>query len=70
MKAYEKALNATSRPWAPWYAIPADDKPSMRLQVAETIVESLKTLNLQYPPVSKKQLEDIANMRELLEKPL
>jgi PPK2 family polyphosphate:nucleotide phosphotransferase len=70
MKAYEQALNATSRPWAPWYAIPADDKPSMRLQVAETIVESLKTLNLQYPPVSKKQLEDIANMRELLKKPL
>lgn len=70
MKAYEQALNATSRPWAPWYAIPADDKPSMRLQVAETIVESLKTLNLQYPPVSKKQLEDIANMRGLLEKPL
>jgi len=70
MNAYEQALNATSRPWAPWYAIPADDKPSMRLQVAETIVESLKGLNLQYPPVSKKQLEDIVNMRKLLEKPL
>ncbi len=70
MNAYEQALNATSRPWAPWYAIPADDKPSMRLQVAETIVESLKGLNLQYPPVSKKQLEDIVNMRKLLEIPL
>lgn len=70
MHAYEQALNATSRPWAPWYAIPADDKPTMRLQVAETIVESLKSLNLQFPPVSKKQLEDIVNMRELLEKPL
>jgi PPK2 family polyphosphate:nucleotide phosphotransferase len=27
MLAYQDALNATSRPWAPWYAIPADDKP-------------------------------------------
>ena len=47
MNAYEQALNATSRPWAPWYAIPADDKPSARLQVAEIIVESLKSLNLE-----------------------
>lgn len=46
------------------------DKPSMRLQVAETIVESLKGLNLQYPPVSGKQLEDIENMRKVLEKRL
>ena len=70
MNAYEQALNASSRPWAPWYAIPADDKPSARLAVAETIVESLKSLNLQYPPVSRRQLEDIGKMRELLEKPL
>ena len=70
MNAYEQALNATSRPWAPWYAIPADDKPYARLQVAETIVETLKSLNLQFPKVSKRQLEDIGKMRELLEKPL
>ena len=69
MDAYEKALNATSRSWAPWYAIPADDKPYARLQVAEIVVESLKRLNLQYPEVSKSQLEDIGKMRELLEKP-
>ncbi len=65
-----KALNATSRPWAPWYAIPADDKPYARLQVAEIIVESLKRLNLQYPEVSKRQLEEIGEMRKLLEKPV
>jgi PPK2 family polyphosphate:nucleotide phosphotransferase len=27
MQVYEASLNATSRPWAPWYAIPADNKP-------------------------------------------
>lgn len=70
MNAYEKALRATSRPWAPWYAIPADNKPYARLQVAEIIVESLKSLNLQYPEVSKKHLEEISEMRQLLEKPL
>ncbi|MDH4020760.1 MAG: polyphosphate kinase 2 family protein [Xanthomonadales bacterium] len=70
MNAYEQALNATSRPWAPWYAIPADDKPSARLQVAETIVESLKSLNLEYPEVSEEHLKEIGEMRKLLEKPV
>ena len=70
MNAYEQALNATSRPWAPWYAIPADDKPSARLQVAEIIVESLKSLNLEYPKVSERHLKEIEEMRKLLEKPI
>ncbi|MBT8069817.1 MAG: polyphosphate kinase 2 family protein [Gammaproteobacteria bacterium] len=69
MHAYEEALNATSRPWAPWYAIPADDKPYMRLQVAETIVESLKSLNLQFPAVPEKQRDKNAAMRKQLENP-
>jgi PPK2 family polyphosphate:nucleotide phosphotransferase len=53
MQSYEDALNATSRPWAPWYAIPADNKPYMRARVAETIVESLSALELAYPKPSK-----------------
>ena len=70
MHAYEQALNATSRPWAPWYAIPADDKPFARLQVAEIIVDALKSLDLQYPEVSARHLEEIEEMRKVLEKPL
>lgn len=70
MNAYEQALGATSRPWAPWYAIPADDKPYMRLQVAEIIVDSLKSLQLQYPQVSERQQEEMEVMRELFKSPL
>ncbi len=66
MKAYEQALNGTSRPWAPWYAIPADDKPFMRLKVIEIIVESLKSLQLKYPTASRKQREKFDEMRKLL----
>jgi PPK2 family polyphosphate:nucleotide phosphotransferase len=47
--AFEAMVNATSRPWAPWYAIPADDKPSMRAQVAEILVAALQSLQLEYP---------------------
>ena len=62
MAAYEHALNGTSRPWAPWYAIPADDKPAMRAIVAEIVVDTLASLNLSYPKASpelKKNVDDI-----------
>jgi PPK2 family polyphosphate:nucleotide phosphotransferase len=52
MQAYESALNATSRPWAPWYAVPADDKPYLRARVAEIIVEALESATLRYPAPS------------------
>jgi len=68
MQAYEAALNATSRPWAPWYAIPADNKPFMRLTVAETIVATLQQLDLRYPVVSDEQKQTFAGMREMLER--
>ena len=68
MHAYEQVLKVTSKPWAPWYAIPADDKPYMRLQVAEIIVKTLKGLNLQYPEVSNQKLEEFEEMRKLLVK--
>ena len=66
MHAYEQTLNATSRPWAPWYAIPADDKRYMRLRVAEIVVETLRKLNLKYPEVSQQQLAKMQEFRKLL----
>jgi PPK2 family polyphosphate:nucleotide phosphotransferase len=52
MNAYQHALNATSRSWAPWYAIPADDKRFMRLAVAEIVCRTLSSLALAYPSIS------------------
>lgn len=68
MAAYEAAVNATSRPWAPWYVIPADKKPFMRLCVAEIISETLESLDLQYPSVSKAQRRSFATFRKQLHK--
>lgn len=65
--AYEQALAATSRPWAPWYAIPADDKPFMRLSVARTVVAALESLDISYPEVDEKERARFAEMRALLE---
>ncbi len=67
MHAYEEALNATSRPWAPWYAIPADDKPYMRARVAEIIVQTLKSIGLSYPEPTALDRAAFADARVELE---
>ncbi|HWM29137.1 MAG TPA: PPK2 family polyphosphate kinase [Woeseiaceae bacterium] len=67
MQAYEEALNSTSRPWAPWYAIPADSKPYMRACVAELIVRSLSGLAMKYPkPDANDLIRFEAARKELL----
>jgi len=67
MHAYEEALRATSRPWAPWYAIPADDKPFMRLVVAEILRSTLKGMELHYPTIDDAQRAKLKEMRALFE---
>jgi PPK2 family polyphosphate:nucleotide phosphotransferase len=67
MSAYEDALNATSRSWAPWYAIPADDKPYMRMKVAEILADNLRQLDIGYPKVDKKMRKQLAEIRQSLE---
>jgi PPK2 family polyphosphate:nucleotide phosphotransferase len=49
LAAYEQCLNATSRPWAPWYAVPADNKHYARLQVAKIVNEAFESLGLDFP---------------------
>lgn len=66
MAAYEAALNATSRPWAPWYAIPADDKPYMRARVADIIIAALQSIGLRYPEPSEEDRARFAAAREEL----
>ncbi len=56
MAAYQDIFNETSREAAPWYAIPADNKPYMRLCVAQIIAETLAALPLEYPKKSDKEL--------------
>jgi len=68
MKAYEDALEATSRPWAPWYAIPADDKPFMRATIAEIVADTLDALPLRFPEVDREEREKMAALRKKLEK--
>lgn len=67
MHAYEEALSNTSRDYAPWYAIPADDKPFMRREVARIMVETIKNLDIAYPTVDEEQERELEIGRERLE---
>ena len=67
MNAYEEAINATSTPWAPWYAIPADDKPFMRRTVAEVFREAIESLPLRWPELHPDELARIDEWRARLE---
>lgn len=67
MHAYSEAVTATSRPWAPWFVIPADSKPFMRVQVARIITEHMRALDMQYPKVSDKEKKQYVEAKKLLE---
>ena len=41
ISCYEEAINNTSKFHAPWYIIPADDKPSARLILAKILLEEM-----------------------------
>jgi len=51
---YEDVINRTSHPHAPWYIIPADDKPTARYMVAKTLLDELRT----YEDIQEPELDD------------
>ncbi|MEZ5332075.1 MAG: polyphosphate kinase 2 family protein [Thermoanaerobaculia bacterium] len=65
--AFGEALAATSKPWAPWYAVPADKKPFMRLTVARIVVETLESLHLTYPRGAELSAAEIEAVRARLD---
>jgi PPK2 family polyphosphate:nucleotide phosphotransferase len=68
MAAYKPMLRATSKPWAPWYAIPADSKHYMRRTVAEIVVKTLESLPLAYPQPSTEDLAAMQKIRDQIER--
>ena len=66
MAAYEDAIRATSRDYAPWYVVPADSKPFARLVVARTIVDTLSRLDLKFPKVDAAGLKEMQAIKTAL----
>ena len=49
--AFAEMLSNTSTPWAPWYVIPADNKPFARLAAAAVILDALIQIDPRFPIV-------------------
>ena len=54
MASYEMAMRATSTAEAPWYVVPADHKWFTRLAVAAIVIETLESLKLHVPVLSRR----------------
>jgi PPK2 family polyphosphate:nucleotide phosphotransferase len=67
MRAYEEAIRETSRPEAPWYVLPADNKWFTRLAAAAALVEALDRLKLEYPKVEGRALTELKKAGKALQ---
>jgi PPK2 family polyphosphate:nucleotide phosphotransferase len=68
MRAYEECLSATSTERAPWYVVPADDKPNARLIISQVVLDTLKSLKLKPPEATEERKKELQAIRKLLEK--
>ncbi len=66
MDAYSEAIRETSSENAPWYVIPADDKDYMRAVVSDIVTHTMKDMDLSYPEITERQVQDIARAKEIL----
>jgi len=65
--AYEEAINETATSHAPWYIVPADDKPTARLIVARILLDELKKLNIHFPKMSTDEQEKFKDYKKALD---
>jgi len=67
MNCYEEVLNKTSKPQAPWFNIPADNKPAARLLVASILLEELrKYSDIEEPDLDPEVKARIAEFKDQL----
>ncbi len=63
---YEECLRKTSKPGAPWYVVPADDKRNARLIISQILVNELTELPVSFPEVSAERRKALKSMRKRL----
>jgi len=69
MTYYQEAINKTSKPNAPWFIIPSDDKEMARYMVAKIIWKEMqKYTDVKYPELDEKVKSGMEEYRKVLEK--
>ena len=68
MDCYQDAINRTSKNYAPWYIIPADNKPAARFIVASILLQELKKYkDIKEPELAPKIEANISEYKKQLE---
>ena len=66
--AYEDVLNETSKGYAPWYAVPADNKWYAHLLMGKIILDKLKQMDPKFPVTTKNEEAQLEKAKEKLER--
>lgn len=56
---YEDIMNKTSKDYAPWFVVPADNKETARYIVAKTMLDELNKYNFTYPELEQEVKDNI-----------
>ncbi len=67
MDVYEEAINETSKEYAPWYVIPADNKWFTRVAAIQIIIDAMEKMDLKYPELSEKETLALKDAKRQLE---
>jgi len=62
-RCYEDAISATSKKYAPWFIVPADDKWYARLVIANIIHEHFADLDITYPTLTDAEKAELQKAR-------
>lgn len=65
-EAYDKMIRNTATEHAPWYVVPADNKWFTRLVISTVIVDTLESLDLEYPKVVEAKRKELAAAKKQL----
>jgi PPK2 family polyphosphate:nucleotide phosphotransferase len=63
MAAYEDMIKQTATDKAPWYVIPADNKPFARIVIASAIIQAMDAMKLAYPEVTADQVAELQRLK-------
>ena len=66
-RAYEDCINGTAALHAPWYVLPADTKWYTRYLVSQLLVDTLESMDPQYPPLDPAEAARIPQVMEQLQ---
>lgn len=66
MKAFQDTIRNTATKAAPWFVIPADNKWFTRIVVAAVVIDTLASLDLQFPKVDDAKRKELAEVRDSL----